>query len=453
MTEFADLVAAITARPGDDTPRLIAADWLDDRGEHAYASFIRDQIQLHHADPWDGFAIRARHQRKVELTLGLPYRSYLPVLPHFLHWHPEKAFRRGFGSGVIVRQLSGLIEAGQHLFDLAPIDELWLGPATLDEWRHIARSPWLMNVRKVHLMMTTGLIEPVRCLAESPYALNIDEIWFDTLATPAAGTVMEALVESKLAPQLEGLHLRLVPIDSSEEVSSALILNRWQKLRKLSLIQCEFESEHDQVFQLFQSPWAEHLLRLNMSRSINQNLITIRPQYDGDRLEYGDGIDWRIWLDSQHLLPKLRELRVCENANFSFGVLLNQQFIGWRRAIRSISLSGCRAYSPVVTDFIAAFDPREVREIEMANVTDTIRWGPRIDRSEIWNRLRILDLSGQGITFDRRDPIADIPVPPELEALILSTSSMPPSDRAAMDARFGDRIVWQDDPPDHGLSR
>jgi hypothetical protein len=30
---------------------------------------------------------------------------------------------------------------------------------------------------------------------------------------------------------------------------------------------------------------------------------------------------------------------------------------------------------------------------------------------------------------------------------------MPPSDRAAMDARFGDRIVWQDDPPDHGLSR
>jgi hypothetical protein len=89
----------------------------------------------------------------------------------------------------------------------------------------------------------------------------------------------------------------------------------------------------------------------------------------------------------------------------------------------------------------------------MANVTDTIRWGPRIDRSEIWNRLRILDLSGQGITFDRRDPIADIPVPPELETLILSTSSMPTNDRAAMDARFGDRIVWQDDPPDHGLSR
>lgn len=43
------LVAAIRGRPDDDTPRLVAADWLSDTGERsldAWAGFIRDQVKL-----------------------------------------------------------------------------------------------------------------------------------------------------------------------------------------------------------------------------------------------------------------------------------------------------------------------------------------------------------------------------------------------------------------------
>src|SRR5260221_508576 len=36
----------IIAHPGDDTPRLIYADWLDDHGQEARAEFIRVQIEL-----------------------------------------------------------------------------------------------------------------------------------------------------------------------------------------------------------------------------------------------------------------------------------------------------------------------------------------------------------------------------------------------------------------------
>jgi uncharacterized protein (TIGR02996 family) len=36
----------IAARPDDDTPRLIYADWLDDHGDADWAEFIRVQCRL-----------------------------------------------------------------------------------------------------------------------------------------------------------------------------------------------------------------------------------------------------------------------------------------------------------------------------------------------------------------------------------------------------------------------
>jgi uncharacterized protein (TIGR02996 family) len=40
------LLNAIIASPGDDLPRLIFADWLDDRGEADRAEFIRVQCRI-----------------------------------------------------------------------------------------------------------------------------------------------------------------------------------------------------------------------------------------------------------------------------------------------------------------------------------------------------------------------------------------------------------------------
>jgi uncharacterized protein (TIGR02996 family) len=45
MTDEAAFLAAIRAAPGDDTPRLVYADWLDDQGD-TRAEFIRLQHQL-----------------------------------------------------------------------------------------------------------------------------------------------------------------------------------------------------------------------------------------------------------------------------------------------------------------------------------------------------------------------------------------------------------------------
>ena len=45
--DFHGLIRACAAAPGDDTVRLVLADFLDDRGEAAWARFIRVQVELH----------------------------------------------------------------------------------------------------------------------------------------------------------------------------------------------------------------------------------------------------------------------------------------------------------------------------------------------------------------------------------------------------------------------
>lgn len=42
------LLRAILEQPEEDTPRLVYADWLDERGEHERAEFIRLQVELSH---------------------------------------------------------------------------------------------------------------------------------------------------------------------------------------------------------------------------------------------------------------------------------------------------------------------------------------------------------------------------------------------------------------------
>ena len=40
---------AIRQAPGDDAPRLVYADWFDERGEPSVAAFVRDMVALYRA--------------------------------------------------------------------------------------------------------------------------------------------------------------------------------------------------------------------------------------------------------------------------------------------------------------------------------------------------------------------------------------------------------------------
>jgi uncharacterized protein (TIGR02996 family) len=66
MTDREALLAAVRESPDDDLPRLVFADWLDDRGESERAAFIRAQVEAAREEP-DSPAARDAEDRAAAL--------------------------------------------------------------------------------------------------------------------------------------------------------------------------------------------------------------------------------------------------------------------------------------------------------------------------------------------------------------------------------------------------
>lgn len=123
-------LAAVIARPDDDLPRLVMADWLDERGESERAEFIRVQCELLDREceqleagnircgmvavwgvkpcHWCTLRLRERELRNVMLDTSTPTQRRLTRAA--FHWAHQvlgrhvavwpHAFRRGFIEGV-----------------------------------------------------------------------------------------------------------------------------------------------------------------------------------------------------------------------------------------------------------------------------------------------------------------------------------------------------------------
>ncbi len=226
MSDEAAFAAAVAASPDDDLPRLVFADWLDDRGETDRAEFVRAQVQCAATPAWEPFAVYCRHRRP-EWTTGDPWRMTLPWVQGWaVEWHPDRAFRRGFGHSLLIRDMTAFLADAPRLFDAAPIDELHLPTATLDQWRAFGRAKWLPRVKSVHFYGTTTPIEPVRVLCESPLATGIEEIVFEVCSRPGMPVLLEGLFESELGKRLKSLELRSGPSESHELMEPVLARGR-----------------------------------------------------------------------------------------------------------------------------------------------------------------------------------------------------------------------------------
>src|SRR5262245_35526059 len=114
------LLAEIAQRPGDDTPRLVYADWLDDhaRGQedHDRAEFIRLQCRAAELGTtgvdwhWD-----VDPDGREEALLKKHRKRWLEVLPKWARRHGDR-FDRGFPAHV---HLTGNVE------DLVRMAEKW----------------------------------------------------------------------------------------------------------------------------------------------------------------------------------------------------------------------------------------------------------------------------------------------------------------------------------------
>jgi uncharacterized protein (TIGR02996 family) len=141
MTRDGDaLFRAICARPWEDTPRLVYADWLEENGRPERAEFIRLQCEA-----WDycrAFPdLAAARSRASDLLRehGRRWESELPVLAG-VSW--GSLFVRGFIDSAWVTTGDELATAADAMFAATPLQHLTIERVTPAPFSKFLQRPY-----------------------------------------------------------------------------------------------------------------------------------------------------------------------------------------------------------------------------------------------------------------------------------------------------------------------
>lgn len=186
----------IIANPGDDTPRLVFADWLSEHGREERAEFIRVQVQRSRLPRWDAAQVRLR-VREAELLAahGEAWRAELAKLEG-VEWG---GFRRGFVAEAKLASFAALREGA--CFEAAPVEAVsmrWprrgeadgLGPfpglrelamlgrlVAHEDAERLAASPLLSTLRALDLVGCQIGLEGLRRVVASPHLGRLEALW------------------------------------------------------------------------------------------------------------------------------------------------------------------------------------------------------------------------------------------------------------------------------------
>jgi uncharacterized protein (TIGR02996 family) len=139
---------AICANPDDDTPRLVFADFLEERGETARAEFIRAQCEaerLEHDDPH-----RVELEARAAALLQEHRAAWLEELPKWAA-SEKVVFRRGFPAAL---RTSGnkVMRNASALARRTVVNDLFLQSLSLRDAESIAASPLPPRLRTLGTM-------------------------------------------------------------------------------------------------------------------------------------------------------------------------------------------------------------------------------------------------------------------------------------------------------------
>lgn len=171
--EYAALLRAIGAAPDDDTPRLVAADWLDEHGDADRAAFIRAQVELARLEAsglgksLDADGLRKKERAFLgpfsvapsiwaaeacpELVRVIPGESGTPLESIRVEGAGRLVFRRGFVEAVMC-PASDWLKHGAAIRKRQPIrvvDLTWCGQLTRDHWYAMLSA--LRGLRELYL--------------------------------------------------------------------------------------------------------------------------------------------------------------------------------------------------------------------------------------------------------------------------------------------------------------
>ncbi len=258
------LLKGIVANPGDDAPRLVYADWLDEHDHSARAEFIRTQVSIAQLEKlWTAFESLElmqlyHYQHAFYMNFGEAWMSQLPALPRGnANWYKKSGgkdgfpFYRGFPHGLIVwvgRQAPELLL--EHPF----VTFLWLegvmNQAVINRW---VADPLFLQIRHVRFNQVEQewLSQMFSIFRNSPYSKNVEhftlypsglptyaeeeQFYYPLTRTQFVITVNESLVQ--MAQSSSMTHLRVLEVFSLElSDATARAMMRSQNFLKLEKV-------------------------------------------------------------------------------------------------------------------------------------------------------------------------------------------------------------------------
>ncbi len=209
----ADLLAAVLARPDDDEPRLVYADWLQERDDPR-GELIALQIQLTRMPAADPEARWLRAREKVLFdTHGVPWRAAFG-----LGADVQLAWSRGFVEKVSwvndITAPARFVADAPELLACAPVRIVELtgpvvgmphtfrAPFERAAAVELARSPWLLRVATLRYVAGPGAGDVA--VASSEGLQHATTLIFDSCADDRFA---DALVQSPHVERVQSLHL------------------------------------------------------------------------------------------------------------------------------------------------------------------------------------------------------------------------------------------------------
>ena len=254
MTQDEVFLQDILARPEDDAPRLVYADWLDDHGDETRAEFIRLQIELANLEPWG--ARRPGLEQRQKRLLKLHSRQWGEGMVRKVY---GSEFRRGFVERVELPPNVFLANADE-LFRRFPLRRLRLGSSFGDPAvRALAASPHLARLTELEVPYSRMTAAGLEALVSSPHVrgLKVLEIDFNRIGPEAARVLAEA-------PDLAGLTALTVKTCEIGSAGAAELAGspHLAGLEKLNLRVNEIDAAG--AIALAESPPFRNLVELNL---------------------------------------------------------------------------------------------------------------------------------------------------------------------------------------------
>ena len=203
-SEATGFLDQIRAHPEDDAPRLVYADWLDERGDSPRAEFIRVQIERAALPTWDVRQVALQLREKALLSQHRdPWRKELPVIDG-VTWGE---FRRGFVATAQIDAFRLLGSKAKAVWAAAPIEAVavrW--PQQGERSEDISPIP---NLRELSITRRLVDVKDIARLAAAPLLSTLRTL---TIADVSLGP--DAFRRLCNSPHLKGLTALRVPENS-----------------------------------------------------------------------------------------------------------------------------------------------------------------------------------------------------------------------------------------------